>query len=326
MRISDQIVTPVERAPAGPIAGPAMTQLQGTALMLLGALGWGAGNVSQKLILAHLDPFSATGLTCLVGMVLLLPLARREARRNLPPLSGAMPELLQVGVVFTLAATLMQLAYGHTTVTNAGFLVNTAAVLTPILAWIAYRQRPVFWIWPASFCSLAGVVMMGGGRMSTLASGDALAVAAALCFSVLTLLVSRFVMRYRRPALMTVAQMFVCGVTGMIVGAMTYGFPTSGAIWAAMPEILIIGLISKGAAYFLIALAQAYVPPTTAAVLVSAEAIFGALAAGLFLGESPGRVQVMGGVFIILGVTIAAMIPGEKQTNASKPTSHSKRR
>lgn len=314
-----QIETQIERAPAENIAGPALTQLQGTALMLLAALGWGAGNVSQKLILEHLDPLSATGLTCLVGAVLLLPIARRETKRQLPPFKGAMKGLLLVGSIFTFAATLMQFAYGHTTVTNAGFLVNMAAVLTPILAWIAYRKRPAFWIWPASFCSLAGAMMMGGGGISALALGDILAVASALCFSVLTLVVFWFVIKYRRPALMTVAQLFTCGASCIVVGALVYGLPTASSIWAAMPEILIIGLVSKGAAYFLIAVAQAHVHPTTAAVLVSAESIFGAMAAGLFLGESPGSIQVVGGAFIILGVTIAAMIPAEKQTNASKP-------
>ena len=269
----EHLNAPTQKASAQK-SGPAL--MQANALMLFAALLWGAGNVSQKQILDHLDPFAASGFTCLIGAVALTPLLRREVLRDLPTVHGSTMLLIQAALAFTVASTLMQIGYGHTTVTNAGFLVNTAGVMTPIMVWILYRQRPVIWIWPASLCSVLGVLMIGGGGQLTFALGDLILLASAFMYGIWTILVGRFVMRCGRPALLTVMQLFVCGCVCVVTGALLYGWPSGTALLSAWPELLFIGLISKGLAYALMAKGQEHVSPTCAAILVGAEAVFGA--------------------------------------------------
>ena len=146
-----------------------MSPHQATAIALLAAFPWGTGNVAQKTILEHLDGWSATGITSLVGAAVLLPFALREGRGALPSAKGSLPLLLGVSLLFTFATTVMQFGYGLTTVTNAGFLVNTAAVLTPILAWAFLSQRPHLAIWPASLAVLLGIFLMAGASWRDLA-------------------------------------------------------------------------------------------------------------------------------------------------------------
>lgn len=286
-----------------------MSPNQATALALLAALAWGVGNVAQKTILEHLDGWAAAGMTSLVGAVILLPLMLREGRRPLPPSRGSLPLLLWISLLFTSASTVMQFGYGMTTVTNAGFLVNTAAVLTPILAWAFLSQRPPLAIWPASLSALAGIFLMAGASWSGLTSGDVLALLSATGFAVWTLAVGHYVMRYRRPVLMTVMQLTVCGVLCGVAGASLKSLPSTEALISALPEILFMGLVSKGLAYVLMAVAQQHAPATTVAILVSAEAIFGALIAAIILGETLSPLRGIGGLCIILGVVIAARIP-----------------
>jgi len=281
-------------------------RMRGTAILLLAALAWGVGNVSQKTILDHLDAYAANGITCLVGAAVLYPFARREPSA---PADGSFGLLLQVALAFTLAATLMQVGYGHTTVTNAGFLVNTAAVLTPVLGWLLYRQRPPFLIWPASLTTLAGVFLMGGGRLSSLVYGDLLILAAALVFAVWTLLVAQYVIRYGHPCFLTVMQLLFCGIVCIAISGYLNGVPDVSAVRAALPEIVMLGVVSKGLAYVLMAFGLRYVSAATGAVLVSAEAVFGAACAIVFLGESPLLTQVIGGFVIIGGVALASCAP-----------------
>jgi drug/metabolite transporter (DMT)-like permease len=298
---------PVARAlPAHPVS---VTDRRAKGLLLLAALGWGMGNVSQKTILEHMDAFTANGITCLVGAAILCPFAWREARRDLPSSRGSLPLLLLLAGVFSIAATLFQLGFGHTTVTNAGFLVNTAAVLTPILAWVLYRQSSHILIWPAGFCALSGIFLMGGGRLTTLVLGDLLALGAALAYAVWTLLVSRYVVRYRRPLFLTAFQLFVCGSACICIGAAIHGLPPLAAVAAALPEILLIGCVSKGLAYALTARAQQRVTPSCAAILVSAESVFGAALAMMFLAEAPGLIRFTGAGLIVLGVVLASYAP-----------------
>lgn len=295
-----------------------MSPNQATALALMTALAWGIGNVAQKTILEHLDGFAATGITALVGVVVLLPLLLRESSADLPPVRGSLPLLLAISLLFTFASTVMQFGYGLTTVTNAGFMVNTAAVLTPVLAWLFLSQRPHLAIWPASLSTLLGIFLMAGASWSGLTPGDLLALLSALGFAVWTLAVGAYVMRTRRPVLMTVVQLAVSGVLCIGLGTAFHGLPAPHALSAALPEILFMGLVSKGLAYVLMAIAQQHISATCVGVLVSAEAVFGAAIAALVLGETMGMLRGIGSICIILGVIIAARIP--TQLPESRPS------
>lgn len=296
-----------------------MTPNQANALALLAALAWGAGNVAQKTILEHLDGFAASGLTSLIGAAVLLPLALRENRQDLPPAEGSVPLLVAVALLFTFASTVMQFGYGLTSVTNAGFLVNTAAVLTPILAWVFLSQRPARAVWPAAFAALTGIFLMAGASWTGFSPGDLLALLSAAGFAVWTLAVGAYVMRYRRPVLMTAAQLGICGVLCIAMGAMTHGLPTAAALAAALPEIIFLGLVSKGLAYLLMAVAQQRISATCVAVLVSAEAVFGAATAAVILGETLGPLRAIGGLCIIVGVVIASRIPAPQDDGGILP-------
>lgn len=69
-----------------------------------------------------------------------------------------------------------------------------------------------------------------------------LALLSAASFAVWTLLVGLYVMRFRRPILMTVVQLAVCGGACIAMGAVVNGLPSSEALMAALPEIIFMGL------------------------------------------------------------------------------------
>lgn len=288
-----------------------MTPLRANLVALLGALAWGLGNVSQKTILTDLDGFAASGVTSILGAIVFLPLALREANYGGKYDRGSLPLLITISLFFALAATTMQFGYGSTTVSNGGFLVNSATVITPVIGWMFFGKRPPNCVWPAGLLALLGVFLMSGAAWSRLTWGDELSLLAALFYAVWTVLVGEYVTRYRRPILLTVFQLVVCGVACICLGAITYGFPTRAAIAAALPEIIFIGVISKGLAYMLVATAQQYIAPSAAAVLLSAEAIFGASAAVALLGESFGPSRSVGALCIMLGIVIAARQPNQ---------------
>ena len=222
-----------------------MSPHRATALALLAGLAWGSGNVAHKTILEHLDGWAAAGLPALIGALVLLPLALREGRGALPPAKGSFGLLLVISLLFTVAITLMQFGYGLTSVTNAGFLVNTAAVLTPVLAWVLLRQRPALAVWPACLCALVGIYLMAGARCSGLSPGDLLALLSATAFAFWTLAVGAFVMRTRRPVLMTTVQLAVSGVICTGLGAALGGLPGVDAL-APAPRCSRPGCRSRG--------------------------------------------------------------------------------
>lgn len=290
-----------------------MTPNTASGLALIAALAWGAGSIAQKTVLDHLDAYSATGLTSLIGVLVLLPLGARERRRALPPASGSGWLLVAVSLLFTLACTLMQFSFGLTTVTNAGFLVNITTVLTPLLAWICLSQRPPVAIWPSGLAAFLGVFLMAGAEWTGFSPGDVLALMSALAFAVWTLTVGLYVLRYRRPVMMTITQLSVCGVICTSIGTGLNGLPAATDLIAALPEILFIGLVAKGIAYVLVAIAAQHLSAARVSILLSADAVFGALFAAWLLGETLGLLGGIGSLCIVLGVVIAAQIPAAAQ-------------
>ena len=66
-----------------------------------------------------------------------------------------------------------------------------------------------------------------------------------------------------------------------------------------------IGLVSTAVGYTLQAVGQKHAPPSDAAILLSLEAVFGALFGWMVLGEMLNPVQMIGCILIFLGVIIA---------------------
>lgn len=128
------------------------------------------GNVAQKTVLDYLDLFSAVGLRCLIRGMVLLPLIRLDGQG--PLATGYWPSAVRVAAILALALQVQQAAYLSTSVTNAGFLVNTPTVMTPILAWIVLRERAGLQVWGAAGATLVGEFMLYGGPQS-FGQGDA---------------------------------------------------------------------------------------------------------------------------------------------------------
>jgi len=84
---------------------------------------------------------------------------------------------------------------------------------------------------------------------------------------------------------------------------------------AALPELLALGVLSTGVAYALQAIAQQFTSPSDAAVLTSAESVFGALGGMFLLAERPTLATALGAALIvlaILAIQLGASLPATR--------------
>ena len=75
------------------------------------------------------------------------------------------------------------------------------------------------------------------------------------------------------------------------------------AISDAAPELAVLGVFSTAAAFGIQTIAQRFTSASHAAVIVSAESVFGAIGAAMFLGERLSSVGALGAA-IVLGAII----------------------
>jgi drug/metabolite transporter (DMT)-like permease len=281
-------------------------------LLLLAALIWGTAFVAQQTGMRDVGPFTFTGARFLLGALVVVPFARWELKRlsrrggvlDLKDVAGG----LALGAVLFLGAALQQIGIAGTTVSKAGFLTARYVPRVPLVAAMFLRERLHWSVWPASVGCLAGTYLLGGGAVSALSVGDLWVIASAVFWAVHVLLVGRIAARKGAPITIALLQFVVCGVLGMVVGGAIETVNVE-ALTRAMPSIVYAGVLSVGVGFTLQVIAQSHTPAADAAILLSCETLFAALAARFFLSEVLTPMQMAGGALIFACVLAIQLLP-----------------
>ena len=202
-------------------------------MLLAAAFFWGAGNVANKTVLHHLDPYTTVALRCLLAAVVVAPFVwaeRADAQPHKPWIGSA----IGIALIFAAALVFQQLAYQTTTVTNASFLVNTATIVTPLVAWVALGDKPGLRILVAGVVTLAGAFLMSGMSLSsaTINSGDGACLIAALLFALWMVALGHHAVTHGRPFATSFVQFAVTALAMLPIIAVTQS-PKLAAVNAA---------------------------------------------------------------------------------------------
>ena len=249
--------------------------------------------VAQKDVVGLLPPLAFVAARFAVSALALAPLALREqrsARRRAAP--GAMRLALAIGLALFLGTSLQQAGLETTSATNGGFLTACYVVLTPFVVWALAGARPRALVVAASLVSLIGAWLLaaGGGPAAPPTIGDGLVLLADLAWAAGIALTPLFLIRAARPLTLAFVQYAVCGALAGL-SSMALETVEPHAFFEAAPSILFAGLVSGAVAYTLQIFAQRYTPPAEAALILSLESVFAALAGALLLGERLSRLR-----------------------------------
>lgn len=298
-----------------------MSRLSANLLLLVAAAIWGSTFVVQKLAFVGLDggpaaeadaaigPFGFTGARFLLGALVVLPLALREVRRAKLSLDrkGKLG-FVACGVALFLGSWLQQEGIIRTSVGNAGFLTGLYVAMVPVLAWGLFGRRPTWATWPAVGACVVGTYFLNGGSLTHFSEGDIWVLAGAVFWAMHVNLVGLVVGYTQRPLTLACTQFFVVGLIGLSIAGPVEA-PALEAFVTAAPLILYAGGLSVGIAFTLQVVAQRYTHPAAAAILLSAEMVFAALAGALVLGERLAPIQMAGGALILSGIIAVEVLP-----------------
>lgn len=282
------------------------------ALMLITALIWGSTFVAQRLGMDHIGPFLYTGLRFAIGAITLLPLIwllRKPAQAGKRPSGLSRPMLLGslvLGLVLTLGINLQQIGLMFTTVTNSGFITGLYVILVPVFG-LFIGMRTHKGTWAGAVMALVGMVLLSVTAEFTVARGDWLQLVGACFWAVHVLLVGALASRYD-PILVSFIQFLVCAVVSLTL-AVALEPINFAAIAQALPAILYGGILAVGVAFTLQVVAQKDAITSHAAIILSLEAVFAALAGWLILGETLTPRGLLGCALMLAGMLTAQLVP-----------------
>ncbi len=287
-------------------------------LLLTTALIWGLAFVAQRVGMEHVGPLTFNGVRFALGALALLPLAVRSARYadsteflfGKPTLRTYVLGGLMAGCLLFTGATLQQVGLVYTTAGKAGFITGLYVVIVPLLG-LAFKQRPAKGDVIGAVLAAVGLYYLSVTEAFTIAYGDVLELVGAVFWAGHVIIIGRLSPRMRAAGL-ACAQYSVCAILSLAVAVFTENMALSGILDAAVP-ILYGGLMSVGLAYTLQVVAQRDAKPTHAAIILSLESVFAALAGWIILNETLGGRGLFGCALMLAGMLLSQLWPRKSE-------------
>ena len=280
-------------------------------MLLAASFFWGTTFVAQILGMEGLGPYTYAAARFALGVLFIGALwflyrDKRAEQKRAGTFRSGFRAGIPVGFAMFVGVTLQQVALLYTTAGKTAFITTVYIVLVPLVA-VLLGQRVRAVQWGGAVLAFAGVYFLSAHGEMTINTGDLLVLICSFFWMAQILLIDRYA-RAVDAIELCFMQMIVCTIGSAVLAAIYESFAWSD-IWSAAVPILYAGLFSCGVAYTCQILGQAYVEPTQAAILMSTEAIFAAVAGWIVLGETMSGVQLLG-CALLLGGALMAQVRG----------------
>jgi drug/metabolite transporter (DMT)-like permease len=216
---------------------------------------------------------------------------------------------LVLGALYGVAQILQTTGLAHTPASVSGFITGMYVVCTPLFAAVLLRTRIGGVTWAAVLLAITGLGVLTLGNVSSglgLGYGEALTLVSAMIYALH--IVGLGAWSSAKDAVgMSIVQ---CGVIAVIcTGAAAPGgieLPQSAGDWLS---VVYMAVVAGALAVVCQTWAQAHLPPTRTAIIMSMEPVFAAVFAVLLGGESATLRMLSGGALVLAAMLLAELVP-----------------
>ena len=216
---------------------------------------------------------------------------------------------LLFGLAMFLAYYTQTIGITDTTPGKNAFLTGTYCVIVPFLAWALVRRRPNRYNIVAAVLCIVGIGFISLDGSLTMRFGDAMTLVCAVFYALHIILVSQFA-QGRNIYVLTMWQFVGVAICSLIVGGLFEPMPD----WTAVPMDCWISLAYLAVACTTVALlfqniGQAHLPPASAALLLSLEAVFGVVFSVALGAETLTLRIVFGFALVFVAIIVSEVLP-----------------
>ena len=237
-----------------------------------------------------------------IASAAMLAVAPRAVARLAPELRR---RAFVLGLLYGMAQILQTIGLAHTPASVSGFITGMYVVCTPLLAALVLRTRITALTWGAVALAVAGLAVLTLQGFSV-GYGEALTLVAAVIYALH--IVGLGAWSTRADAIgMSILQCLVIA-TVCFVAAVPDGItvPDRTGDWLA---VVYMALFAGAAALLGQTWAQAHLPPTRSAIIMSMEPVFAAFFAVLLGGESVTLRMLLGGAMVLAAMLVVELVP-----------------
>jgi len=281
-------------------------------LLLVTAIIWGTAFVAQRVGMDFVGPFAFNGIRFALGSLVLLPLIMSNKVSNGRDPSGVKPAGrgvtifggIMLGACLFAGASLQQVGIVYTTAGNAGFITGLYVVIVPIMG-LLFRQTTTAGTWIGAFLAAFGLYLLSVTAQFTMGYGDFLVLLGAFFWAGHVLIIGWLSPQFNSFKL-AFFQYVACSILSLVTAAFYEPLSITNIYSAAIP-ILYGGILSVGIAYTLQVVAQKKAHPAHAAILLSMESVFAAIAGWFLLDEVMSSRQLAGCTLMLSGMLLSQL-------------------
>lgn len=281
------------------------TTLLATGALLLVTAMWGSTFFLIKDLLDRVPTLDFLAVRFAIAAVLLVVVApralgrlSRESRRH----------ALVLGLLYGVAQILQTAGLASTAASVSGFITGLYVVATPLFAALLLRTRITAMTWAAVALATAGLGVLTLEGLSV-GYGEAITLVASLLYALHIVGLGAW-SRPQEALGMSILQIVVIAVVCLLASA------PDGIVLPDNPRdwLSVVYMAAFAGAFAMVAQtwAQAHLPATRAAIIMSMEPVFAALFAVLFGGEDPTARMLGGGAMVLTAMLIVELVPRRK--------------
>lgn len=277
--------------------------------LCLAAFIWGTAFSAQKIATqSGVGTFYFNGARFLIGAISLIPVVAIFSRGRISFSKTLFPSLISGAVLFC-AANLQQLgiAVGQSA-GKASFITGLYIILVPIASFLLFRKKPHLFVAVGALVAAFGLYFISIKPGEGMGAGDGYLLIACLFWTAHILVVDRLAADCD-PLFFSLLQFFFCGVFSLLC-AFIFEDVSLAALGGCLGPLLYTGILSSGIAYTCQVIGQRGLEPSRASLILSGEALFGALSGIVVNREIPTDARVVVGmVLIFAGILLAQIEP-----------------
>ena len=294
--------------------------------LVLAPLFWAGNFVFGQPLTEALPPFGLNLIRWSLACVVLVPLTLRlEGSIPRPPrrLWAGLAVMAVTGAF--LFNGLVYLSLEYTTSTNAALINGATPILTILLAAAAGFDRLTGRRVAGALVSLVGVFwIVSRGSFEALASlsfnrGDVVMLVAAVMWAIYTIFVIRVTRVLTPLATTTITALLALPLLAAVGGYELATQPVGPITPTVVVGLFYVGIVASVAAFLSWSIGVRGVGAARASVFLNLIPVFTVAIAAPTLGERPGLAQIVGGLLVVCGVTLASSKGRKKPGGVAPP-------
>lgn len=272
-------------------------------LTLLGVTAaWGSTFFLIKDLLRQISVLDFLSIRFAIAAVALYVLAPRAVGR----LSRAeVWNGVVLGLVYGIAQVAQTLGLQHTSASVSGFVTGMYVVATPLFAAAIFAEQIPGLVWIAVLTSTVGLGFLSLQGLS-ISPGVAAILASALLYALHIVGLGRWSTPDNVFGLSIVQMTVICLVCTTVSAPNGISPPQTTGGWLSL---LYMALVAGSLTILGQTWAQAHLPSTRAAIIMTMEPVWAAFFAVLFGGESLTARMVVGGAFVLAAMYLVELAP-----------------